>query len=142
MTLFKQAHVAKYLETGGAVGHEWQPGVFTLLLTTTGRRSGQPFTTPLIYRRDGDGFVVVASKGGADRHPDWYHNLMADPAVTIQVGAAVSAVTARTVTGAERARLWAKMTEVWPDYERYAERTDRDIPVVLLSPTGAPPPRA
>lgn len=132
--LFGQEHVEKYRETGGQVGHEWQPGVFTLLLTTTGRKTGRPFTTPLIYRRDGDDYVIVASKGGAPDHPDWYLNLQANPQVEIQVGGEVMTATAHTAEGAERERLWAAMAEVWPDYDAYARKTDRQIPVVVLTP--------
>lgn len=132
--LFGQEHVEKYRETGGEVGHEWQPGIHTLLLTTTGRTSGQPFTTPLIYGRDGDDYVVVASKGGAPEHPDWYRNLSAEPRVEIQVGPEVMAATARDAAADERARLWSMMATIWPDYDNYATRTDREIPVVVLTP--------
>lgn len=132
--LFGEEHVEKYRETGGEVGHEWQPGVYALLLTTTGRKSGSPYTTPLIYRDDGSDYVVVASKGGADSHPDWYHNLDEHPEVEIQVGSDVMAATAHTVAGDDRQRLWSRMAEVWPDYDEYAGKTDRDIPVVVLTP--------
>jgi deazaflavin-dependent oxidoreductase (nitroreductase family) len=132
--LFGDEHVRVYRDTAGEIGHEWQPGVFTLLLTTTGRTSGDRYTTPLIYREDGSGYVVVASKGGADDHPDWYLNLQEEPEVEIQVADQVMAATARTVSDDDKARLWTKMTEVWPDYDGYAERTARDIPVVLLTP--------
>jgi deazaflavin-dependent oxidoreductase (nitroreductase family) len=132
--LFGQQHVEKYRETDGEIGHEWQPGVFTLLLTTTGRRSGEAYTTPLIYSQDGDDYVVVASKGGADTHPDWYRNLEADPEVEIQVGAEILSATARTADGAERERLWSVMADIWPDYDEYAKQTDREIPVVVLEP--------
>ena len=132
--LFGQEHVDKYRETGGQVGHEWLPGVYTLLLTTTGRRSGQPHTTPLIYGRQDDDYVIVASQGGAPEHPDWYHNLDADPEVEIQVADEVMTATARTATGDERERLWPMMAQIWPDYEKYATRTDRRIPVIVLTP--------
>jgi deazaflavin-dependent oxidoreductase (nitroreductase family) len=131
--LFGEEHVRTYRETSGETGHEWRPGVFTLLLTTTGRRSGRPYTAPLIYGRDGDDYVVVASKGGAPDHPDWYRNLEAKPQVELQVGAEVLDATARTATGEERERLWRMMAAIWPDYDSYAERTDRQIPVVVLS---------
>lgn len=134
MRLFGQEHVSKYRQTGGQVGHEWQPGVYTLLLTTTGRRSGHPYTTPLIYGTDGEDYVIVASKGGAARHPDWFRNLEADPQVKIQVADEIMGATARTVTGEERQRLWSMMTEIWPDYDEYAKKTDREIPVVVLTP--------
>ncbi len=132
--LYGSEHVEKYRETDGEVGHEWQPGVFTLLLTTTGRSSGTEYTTPLIYREDGSDYVIVASKGGADEHPDWYLNLQADPDVRIQVADEVMDATASTASSDEKARLWPKMTEVWPDYDDYARKTDRDIPVVVLTP--------
>lgn len=134
--LFGQEHVERYRETGGEVGHEWLPGIHTLLLTTTGRRSGEPRTSPLIYGRDGDDYVVIASKGGADTHPDWYHNLVAHPRVELQVGSRVMAATARTASREEAARLWPSMAEIWPDYDDYATRTEREIPVVVLSPEG------
>lgn len=133
--LFGQEHVQKYRETDGEVGHEWQPGVYTLLLTTTGRNSGDSYTTPLIYGEDGDDYVVVASKGGADEHPDWYRNLEAHPSVEIQVAADVMAATARTVAGDDRERLWSSMAEIWPDYNEYATKTDRQIPVVVITPS-------
>jgi deazaflavin-dependent oxidoreductase (nitroreductase family) len=132
--LFGREHVATYRETDGAVGHEWQPGVFTLLLTTIGRKSGRRTTTPLIYGRDGDDFTVIASKAGADEHPLWYRNLEAHPEVEIQVCADVLPATARTAAGPERARLWALMAGIWPDYDQYARRTEREIPVVVLTP--------
>lgn len=132
--LFGQEHVDRYRATDGEEGHEWQPGVFTLLLTTTGRRSDEPRTAPLIYGRHGDDYVVVASKGGDPSHPDWYVNLTADPEVEIQVGAAVSPATARDADGDERTELWETMTGIWPQYDEYAEKTDRTIPVVLLTP--------
>lgn len=134
--LFGDEHVQKYRETDGEVGHEWQPGVHTLLLTTTGRRTGRRRTSPLIYVEDGDDYVVIASKGGADSHPDWYLNLEADPEVEIQVGSRVMAARARTASGEEAARLWKPMAQVWPDYDEYAKKTDREIPVVVLAPEG------
>jgi deazaflavin-dependent oxidoreductase (nitroreductase family) len=132
--LFGEEHVEAYQRTNGAEGHEWQPDVFTLLLTTTGRRSGEPFTTPLIYGRDGEDYVVVASKGGADEHPDWYHNLTAEPEVRIQVADEVMTAEARDADAGERTRLWELMADIWPDYDAYSQRTDRDIPVVVLTP--------
>lgn len=132
--LFGQEHVRAYRESNGEVGHEWQDGVYTLLLTTTGRRSGEPYTTPLIYIEVDDGYAIVASKGGADDHPDWYRNLVADPTVEVQVGPEQFTATARTVDARERAQLWPRLTDVWPDYDDYVARTDREIPVVVLSP--------
>jgi deazaflavin-dependent oxidoreductase (nitroreductase family) len=129
--LFGAEHVRVYQETGGNPGHEWR-GTTILLLTTTGRSSGQERTTPLIYRDDGGRWVVVASKGGAPDHPDWYKNLEANPEATIQVKADRIPVRARSLQGEERARLWQRMTEVWPAYDEYQQRTDRQIPVVAL----------
>lgn len=132
--LFGQEHVDRYRATDGVEGHEWQPGVYALLLTTTGRTSGNAYTTPLIYRQvDGD-YVIVASKGGAPDDPDWYLNLEANPQVEIQVGPDVMPATARTVEGDDRSRLWQLMAEVWPDYDEYATKTDREIPVIALTP--------
>ena len=131
--LFGKEHVEKYRETGGEVGHEWQPGVHTLLLTTTGHKSGNPYTTPLIYGEDGSDHIVVASNGGAPDHPDWYRNLESHPDVEIQVGSEVMSATARTASSEERPRLWAKMAEIWPHYNEYTRKTDREIPVVVLT---------
>lgn len=134
--LFGQEHVERYIETDGQEGHEWKPGVHTLLLTTTGRQSGRRVTTPLIYVRDGDDYLVVASKGGADTHPHWYRNLDADSRVTIRVGSQVMDATAATVDEDRRDRVWPSLTSVWPDFDDYVASTDRTIPVVALSPHG------
>jgi len=129
--LFGAEHVRSYRETGGERGYHWR-GTTILLLTTTGHRTGQERTTPLIHRTDGDRWIVVASKGGSPDHPDWYKNLAADPNVTIQVKDEVIPGRARTAEGDERERLWKLMTEVWPAYDDYAKRTDREIPVVVI----------
>lgn len=129
-------HIRRYVGSGGEKGHEWRPGVPTLLLTTRGRRSGLLRRTALIYGRDGDSYVVVASSGGGPDNPAWYLNLEADPQVHVQVGADEFDARARTATGAERERLWAPMARIWPDYDRYQRRTDREIPVVVLEPAG------
>jgi deazaflavin-dependent oxidoreductase (nitroreductase family) len=132
--LFGDEHVRVYRESGGAVGGRWKRGTSILLLTTRGRRSAQERTSPLIYRPDGDRWVVVASKGGAPDHPGWYRNIQAHPEdVSIQVGDEVIPVTASVAEGEERERLWRLMADVWPDYDAYAKRTDRDIPVVVLT---------
>lgn len=130
--LFGPEHVRVYRETGGEHGHSWR-GTEILLLTTRGRVSGEPRTTPLIYRSDGDRWVIVASKGGAPENPGWYENLLADPHAEIQVRAETIAVRASTAEGEERARLWSLMTEVWPAYDDYQGYTEREIPVVALS---------
>ncbi|MFI7425362.1 nitroreductase family deazaflavin-dependent oxidoreductase [Micromonospora sp. NPDC049836] len=125
-------HIRRYVATGGAEGHEWRPGVFTLLLTTRGRRSGKLRRTALIYGRDGAAYLVVASQGGAPQHPAWYLNLLADPLAQVQVGAETFAVRARTATPEEKPRMWRTMTAVWPAYDEYQTKTDREIPVVVL----------
>jgi deazaflavin-dependent oxidoreductase (nitroreductase family) len=126
-------HEKRYVESDGADGHEWN-GVSTLLLTTHGRRSGRLRRTPLIYGRDGDAYVVMASWGGAPRHPSWYLNLADDPEVTIQVADRVIPARARTAEGAERERLWELMAGIWPAYRDYQGRTSRVIPVVAIEP--------
>jgi deazaflavin-dependent oxidoreductase (nitroreductase family) len=126
-------HIKEYEESGGAQGHVWN-GVPTLLLTVTGRRTGTPRRTALIYGEDDGRYVVVASKGGADEHPVWYLNLQAEPEVEVQVGPRKLRAVARTADADEKARLWPKMAEIWPDYDGYQDRTDRDIPVVVLEP--------
>lgn len=133
--VFGEEHVRRYRETGGAVGHIWKEGSTVLLLTTTGRRSGEARTTPLIYARDGDRYVIVASKGGAPEHPGWYRNLEKNPAVELQVEEEVFPARARTAGGEERERLWRKANEVWPHYAEYAQKTEREIPVVVLERT-------
>jgi deazaflavin-dependent oxidoreductase (nitroreductase family) len=130
--LFGAEHVRVYRETEGERGYGWR-GTTILLLTTQGRTSGEPRTTPLIHRTDGDRWVVVASKGGAPEHPGWYENLLADPEATIQVKAEKIPVRAMTASGEERARLWSLMTEVWPAYDDYQQKTDREIPVVVFT---------
>lgn len=133
---FVKEHIDRYVATGGADGHEWKPGVPTLLLTTTGNKSGLRRRTALIYAQDGESYLIVASKGGAPQHPSWYRNLDADPAVHVQVGPDEFDATARTATDAERARLWPLVTAVWPAYDDYQGKTDRQIPVVVLTPSG------
>ena len=124
-------HLRKYQETNGAEGHLWN-GVPCLLLTTTGSKSGRALTLPLIYGRDGDRYLIVASRGGAPDHPAWYKNLAAQPAVRLQVGAEKFAARARAASGTERARLWKVMTAIWPAYDEYQAKTTREIPVVVL----------
>ena len=130
--LFGEEHVRRYRETGGEVGQIWREGSTVLLLTTTGRRSGEPRTTPLIYAQDGARYVIVGSKGGAPEHPGWYRNLRKTPDVELQVGDEVFPARARTASGEERERLWRIANEVWPHYDEYARKTDREIPVVVL----------
>lgn len=124
-------HMEAYLATNGEEGHVWR-GVPTLLLTTTGRRTGRSLMLPLIYGTHGDHYVIVASKGGHPQHPGWYVNLVAEPTVQVQVGAERFTACARTAWGDERAALWDQMAEIWPPYNEYQTRTDRQIPVVVL----------
>jgi deazaflavin-dependent oxidoreductase (nitroreductase family) len=133
VSLLGADHIARYEETGGVVGHEWN-GATCLVLTTRGRITGEARKSALIYARDGDDYVVVASKGGAPSHPLWYRNLVAEPDVTAQVLDRRFPAVARTAEGTERERLWKVVTRVWPNYDVYVTRTDREIPVVVLSP--------
>ena len=134
-TLFGAEHVRRYRETDGAVGHIWRRGAKILLLTTKGRKTGKPSTTPLIYEVADDAYAIVASKGGAPAHPGWYENLAKDPRVEVQVKGDVFPARARTSTGEERARLWKLASQQWPDYDTYQTRTEREIPVVVLERT-------
>jgi len=136
-SLFGDEHVRRYRETGGKVGHIWRGGSTILLLTTTGRTTGEKRTSPLIYAEDGAAFVIVASKGGAPDHPGWYKNLEKAPEVELQVKDEVFRARARTAQGDERARLWRKANEVWPQYDEYAKKTNREIPVVVLERVGS-----
>ena len=135
-------HASRYLASGGTEGHMYTidvPGrgeitAPALLLTTTGRKSGEKFIFPLFYGTDGDRYFVVASKGGAPQHPGWYRNILANPDVEVQVGTKKLKVRARTATGDERIRLWKKTLEHWPPYADYQLKTGREIPVVVLDP--------
>ena len=134
-------HLTRYLATDGVDGYLWDASlgggkglVPTLLLTTTGRKSGSVLTLPLIFGRSGPDYVVVASKGGAPTHPAWYLNLLANPEVKVQVKAEKFTARAHTAEGAERTALWRKMVEIYGPYEQYQTKTDRQIPVVVLKP--------
>src|SRR3984957_7899925 len=137
-----QDHANRYLSSGGTVGHMYTvtpPGyaemtVPSLLLTTTGRKSGEKFIFPLFYGETGNSYIIVASKGGAPEHPGWYRNLLANPEVEIQVGTKKFNARARTTSGAERAQLWDKALQFWPPYADYEKKTERQIPVVVLDP--------
>jgi deazaflavin-dependent oxidoreductase (nitroreductase family) len=134
LALLGAEHIERYQETGGEIGYLWN-GAPTLLLYSTGRKSGQPRTHALIFGQDGDDYLVVASMGGAPRHPQWYLNLLAIPQAEIQVRTSRVPVTARAAQSpGERARLWKIVTGIWPNYDAYQARTDREIPVVVLSP--------
>jgi deazaflavin-dependent oxidoreductase (nitroreductase family) len=124
-------HTRRYIESGGKNGHRWN-GQDTLLLVTRGRKSGQLRRTALIYGRDGERYVVVGSNGGKPKHPDWYWNLQADPAVEVQVGAEIFKARAQVAQGKERARLWALMAKIFPTYSGFSQKTSRPIPVIIL----------
>jgi deazaflavin-dependent oxidoreductase (nitroreductase family) len=130
------SHIQEYVESDGKKGHRWR-GMPTLLLTTRGRKSGKLRRTALIYGRDGDRYLVVASNGGASNHPLWYLNLSEDPNVELQVGADQFAARARPATPKEKPRLWKIMSKIFPQYDKYQAKADRDIPVVIIEPVEA-----
>jgi F420H(2)-dependent quinone reductase len=126
-------HRRVYRLTGGKIGG--QIGKLpVLLLTTIGRKSGQARTQPLAYTQVGDGYAVIASKGGAAQHPLWYLNLRANPLAEVTVGRETRRVRARDAQGEERERLWRAFADLYPGYDRYAQKTSRRIPVVVLEP--------
>jgi len=136
-------HANRYISSGGTDGHMYKmerEGVPTLtvpslLLTTTGRKSGEKFIFPLFYGETGNSYFVIASKGGAPEHPGWYRNLSATPDVEVQVGTRKIHATARTATGEERARLWEAAVKIWPPFADYQVKSaGRQIPVVVLDP--------
>jgi proline iminopeptidase len=136
-------HTDRYLASGGKEGHMYtiaRPGapemtVPSLLLTTTGRKSGEKYVFPLFYGQAGKSYFVIASKGGAPKHPVWYLNLVANPTVEVQVGTEKMQAQARTASGEERARLWQQAVGFFPPYAEYqAKSGSREIPVVVLDP--------
>jgi len=131
-SLYGEEHVRVYQETDGERGYLWRNGTTILLLTTTGRKSGEKRTTPLIHRTDGERWIIVASKGGTPDHPYWFLNLEENAEAEIQVLEEKIPVNFSVAEGEERERLWSLMTEVWPDYDEYQKNTDREIPVVVL----------
>lgn len=138
-----QDHVNRYLSSNGEDGYLWDASIGggkgmvpTLLLTTTGRKSGRSLTLPLIFGRAGADYVVIASKGGAPNHPSWYLNLQAHPEVQVQVKAEKFKARAHTASDAERARLWQMMVGIYGPYEDYQKKTQREIPVVVLRRQG------
>lgn len=131
--IFGDEHVRRYRETDGRVGYRWKRGTEILILTTIGRRSGEERAMALIFREvDGD-YVIVASKGGHPQHPGWYLNMQEQELVDVQIKGDRFQARHRDAQGEERERLWKLMTEVWPDYDGYQSRTDRPIPIVVLS---------
>jgi deazaflavin-dependent oxidoreductase (nitroreductase family) len=127
-------HTLAYRATGGRFGHHFPGAPPSLLLDHVGAKSGKKRTTPLVYTRDGDNVVIVASKGGYPKNPGWYHNLRANPDTTIQVGSKRWPVHARVAEPAERARLWPSVIETYSGYGDYQRRTERQIPLVILEP--------
>ena len=125
-------HVKVYLDTDGEVGHEWRNGTSTLILTTKGRKSGEERLNALIYGMAGDNPVIVASKGGNPDHPAWYLNLRENPNVEVQIKGDKFDAVARDATPEERPELWEQMTREWPAYDDYQQKTDRQIPIVIL----------
>jgi len=132
--LWSRLNTWSYRLSGGRIGGRFPGGVPVLLLTTTGRKSGQQRTAPLLYLKDGDSYVVVASKGGMSHHPEWFKNLEANPGVEVEVGNQKLRMTARRATDAEKATLWPKLVTMYPSYADYQLRTERQIPVVILKP--------
>ncbi len=130
--LFGKEHVERYRETDGEEGHIWQKGSTVGLLTTTGRKSGEERTTPLIYGKAGENPMIVASNGGTDEPPGWYLNLEKNPEAEYQILGDRFKVRARDATPEEKPELWKQMTDQWPDYDEYQKKTDREIPVVIL----------
>jgi deazaflavin-dependent oxidoreductase (nitroreductase family) len=128
------ANVGLYRATGGRLGGKWKMRNPILLLEHVGARSGVRRTSPLVYTKHGDDMLIVASRGGSRSHPGWYHNLRANPETAVQVGRRRLEVTARLATAEERTSLWPLLAEENPDYAAYQERTDREIPVIVLSP--------
>jgi len=131
--LFGDQHVQRYIETDGEEGYDWRNGTKILVLFTKGRKSGEERANALIMEPDGDDYLIVASKGGSDAPPAWFLNLEAHPeAVEVQVKGDRFKANARIATPEEKPRMWKKMTDAWPDYDSYQEKTDRQIPVVVL----------
>ncbi|HKC27356.1 MAG TPA: nitroreductase family deazaflavin-dependent oxidoreductase [Jatrophihabitans sp.] len=133
-----------YRATGGRIGKSWRIGagfrkpVPICLLTTTGRKTGQPRTVPLCFLQNGKEVVLVASQGGLPTNPQWYYNIASDPAVHIEVGKYRSDYLARVATSEERAHLWPRLVDMYADYAAYQSWTDREIPVVICEPVDSP----
>jgi deazaflavin-dependent oxidoreductase (nitroreductase family) len=134
MSDFNDRIIAEFRANGGRVGGPFE-GAPMLLLHTTGARSGQERVNPLVYRAEGDDLVIFGSKGGAPTHPAWYHNLVAHPDVTVEVGDRTVAMRARVAEGDEHERIWADQKQAMPGFADYESKTDRRIPVIVLEPT-------
>ena len=132
---FNAALIEEFRANKGKVGGRFE-GRPVLLLTTTGAKSGRTYTTPLVYLQDGERRLIFASKAGAPTSPDWYHNLVANPTVTVEVGTETYDATAVVVTGEERDRLYARQVETTPIFGEYQQKTTRTIPVVSLERKG------
>lgn len=132
--LMSRVNTWAYRASAGRLGGRFRGGAPVMLLTAVGRKTGTRHTTPLLYLRDGDRVVTVASKGGMDHHPLWYRNLLTNPDVEVQIGAQVEPMRAHTASDAEKAALWPQLVAMYPDYADYQARTTRSIPVVILSP--------
>lgn len=137
LTVVSRLHVILYRASGGRIGgHLGKSAAPVLLLTTTGRKTGKRRTTPLLYVMDADRYIIVASVGGAPKHPAWYLNLRSNPEATIQIRNRTLAVTAATAGPEERSRLWAAVTQMYAGYDNYQAKTSREIPLVILTPRG------
>jgi len=131
--LYGAEHIKRYEDTDGAEGYDWgDHGAHILILSTIGRKSGEERKNALIFREVDGGYAIVSSKGGAPTHPDWHFNLEADPNVKVQIKGDKFAAKARVASDEERAAIWPKMAEIWPDYNEYTKKTDRIIPIVIL----------
>ena len=131
MTDFNAQIIEEFRANGGKVGGQFE-GAPLLLLHSTGAKSGQERVNPMMYQADGDRFAVFASRGGSPTNPDWYHNLVAHPEATIEVGEETIPVVARVAEGDERERIWERQKREWPGFADYERRTTRQIPVIIL----------
>lgn len=134
MKLMSTLNIWAYRLSGGRLGGKFPGGAPVLLLTTIGRKSGEKRVSPLLYLRDGNDLIIVASKGGMSQHPAWYRNLEANPAVEVEIGKQRSRYRAQKVDADEKARLWPRLVEMYASYAAYQACTARDIPVIRLSP--------
>jgi deazaflavin-dependent oxidoreductase (nitroreductase family) len=132
--IMSRANTWLYRVSGGRVGGRFLHGAPVMLVTATGRKTGEPRTTPLLFLRDGDILVTVASKGGSARSPLWYANMLAHPDVEVQIGTDKRPMRARAASAEEKIRYWPQLTAMYPPYDSYQARTARDIPVVVLTP--------